>query len=215
MALPNILSKGKFSVRPGERRLAFIAAVLVSCWVIISLLLQPSWDHVRRLQGQIESAGQKLEAIRDLLAGASKVRQRHALLTTQLNLGDGTDTQRTLLGELESLARQSGVQINLKPRPMKQDGMFTRFDIEFDLEGSQANSLGFVDALIRMPRVFTVERLRMVSVPAQSEASVRTNIVIQSFTLQPSAEPTSETEAKPEPNTGGDISQPQPQPQKS
>ena len=84
--------------------------------------------------------------------------------------------------EVEALSTRSNLQLNLKPRPMKREERMSRFEVELDVEGSQSNLLAFLDALLSMPKLITIERLRISSVPGK-ENTLRANLVIQKITL--------------------------------
>jgi hypothetical protein len=52
-----------------------------------------------------------------------------------------------------------------------------------DVEGPQQNLLAFLDALLAMPRLITIERLRL-STFASKERLLRANLIIQRVTFQ-------------------------------
>ncbi len=174
--------KTPFVFRPRERRLALIAAVMVSCWLLVSWVIQPLWDHAATLHQQVETQSEKLDALSQLLSHASAIEQEHQAVVASLTKEDGAQAQGTLLNELETLTRGSGLQMNLKPRTSRQEERRTDFEVEVDLEGPQEQLLGFVDSLLRMPRLILIERLRISSIPAR-ENVLRANLVIQQLAL--------------------------------
>lgn len=170
-------------LRPGERRLAFMAGAIIGCWVLVSWVVQPLWDQARELRLQVETQQQKLEAISHLLEQGPSVERRYQRLAPYLEPEDDERTQGSFLNELEALSQRSGVQLNLKPRPVKREDRVSRFEVELDVEGSQAGLMGFLDALLGMPKLLSIERLRLSTVPTK-ENWLRVNIVIQKLTLR-------------------------------
>ncbi len=100
-----------------------------------------------------------------------------------LHAGDAASAQGRLLDELETLSRSASVRLNLKPRPARQDGPMSRFEVELDAEGSQQELLTFLDALLRLPKLITVERIRIAATPAKPDV-LRANLVIQQLTFE-------------------------------
>ena len=58
----------------------------------------------------------------------------------------------------------------------------SRFEVELDVDGSQQELMTFLDALLRMPKLIAVERIRISSVPAKADL-LCANLVIQKLTL--------------------------------
>lgn len=168
---------------PRERRLVLIAGIAIGCWAFMSWIVQPLWDQAGVLGEHIERQEQRLHAMGRVLAQAASVEQ-DSTGGLAADVMETEDTQRVFLGELESLSRTSDVRVNLKPRPVARDGKLSRFDVELDVEGSQDALFGFLDALLGMPRLLTVERLRLSSVPMK-EHHLRASLVIQRVALQP------------------------------
>lgn len=170
------------SLQPRERRLALIAAVLIGCWVLLGGLIQPLWERVQALHAQAASQHQKLDGMTRLLDRAPAIERRFQGVAGYLESGDDAQAQGAFLTALESLSRDAGVRLNLKPRPATPDGRVGRLEVELDAEGSQANLLGFLDALFRMPTLLTIERMRITTVPAKQDL-LRATIVLQKLSI--------------------------------
>ena len=168
--------------RPRERRLAFIAAMALLSWAVVSLIVQPLWDRVRELQLQVETQLEKLDAVNRLLAQEPSVSRRHQALAGHLQLEGGDQPEGSLLDELEALSRQSNLKLNLKPHPVKP-GQVSRLEVELDVEGSQEKLLAFLDALFGLPRLVAIERLRISSIPTK-EQQLRASLLIQQLTVR-------------------------------
>src|SRR3989338_7989890 len=106
--------KRPLAFRPRERRLAFIAAMALLSWAVVSLIVQPLWDRVRELQLRVETQLEKLDAVNRLLAQEPSVSRRHQALAGPLQLEGGDQPDGSLLDELEALARQCNPKMNLK-----------------------------------------------------------------------------------------------------
>ena len=169
--------------RPRERRLALIAGVVIGCWLLVSWLVQPLWDRTRELRARVESQTEKLKALNQLLAQASAIEREHQQVAGYLTREEEEQAQSAFLNELEALARGLGLQLNLKPRQVKPEERFSRFEVELDVEGAQDRLLAFLDGLLGMPRLIAIDRLRLSSVPA-NEHALRANLVIQKLTLR-------------------------------
>ena len=174
--------KTPLAFRPRERRLAFIAAVFISCWALLSWVVQPLWDRLRDLRLRVDTRTEKLQALQRLFAQAPSIEQEYARYAAYLESGDAERSPGTLLDELETLARQSGVQLNLKPRPGRGGAREGSFEVELDLEGSQESLLAFLDELLRLPRLLAIERLQIAVAPAKP-GLLRSNLVLQQLTL--------------------------------
>lgn len=174
------------ALRPRERRLALVAAGVIGCWGALSWVVHPLWDGLRTLRLRIDTQTEKLTALSRLLETAPAIERGYAAVTPYLASGADEQAQGKLLHELETLSRQTSVQLNLKPRPVKRDERGSRFEVELDVEGTQEPLLAFLDGLFRMPRLMTIERLRMFAAPA-TPSVLRANLVIQAlaFTTTP------------------------------
>ncbi len=170
------------ALRPRERRLALIAAILIGCWVFVSWIVLPLWDLVRDLRLRVEADTKRLRALSHLLAQVPDIERDHQQYAGYLEAADDEQAPAAFLGELEALARRSNVQLNLKPRPGKREERISRFDVELDVEGSQQSLMAFLDELLRIPKLITVERLRISAAPAKPDL-LRANLVLQKLTL--------------------------------
>ena len=165
-----------------ERRLALIALALILSWGAVSWVLEPQWDHVRDLRVRVASRTERFEALSRLSQRSASVERAYQQVSALVSQG-GEDAQGSFLSDLETLCRDSGLQLNLKPRPVKRDEHVSRFEVELDLEGPQESLMAFLDALFRMPRLIAIERLRLASVPTSAQV-LRANLVVQHLVLQ-------------------------------
>ena len=171
-----------WSLHPREWRLVLAAACLIGCWVIVSWLIQPLWEQVRDLKLQITTKTEQHETMTQLLAEAPAIERAYQGIARNLQTKGEAGRERVFLSELEQLARIADVQLNMKPRPLKREERMDRFEVELDLSGSHAQLLQFLDALLNMPRVITLERLRLSAVPARQD-TVQATLVMPHLTF--------------------------------
>ena len=175
--------KGSLRLRPRERRLALIAGVLISCWVVVGWVGQPLWDRLRDLRLHVATQTEKLKAFTHLLGQAPSVERGYAEVAAYLETADDEGAKGSFLNELEALSRESQIQLNLKPRTMEREERLSRFEIELDVEGRQQSLMAFLDALLRMPRLLAIDRLRVSAVPTKPDL-LRANLVIEKLSLR-------------------------------
>ena len=169
------------SMRPREFRMAMIAGGLISCWGVVSLIVQPLWDRNRDLRLEVETRTERLSVVSRLLEQAPAIENNYQQIAPYLQQNDDA-SQGAFLNELENLSRQSQVRMNMKPRAVKQESRVDRYEVELDLEGTQEQIMSFVDAVLRLPKLITVERLRLISAPTR-EQLLRANLVLQKLSL--------------------------------
>ena len=167
------------SFRPRERRLALMAAMVLLSWGVVSWIVQPLWDRVHDLRLHVDTQLEKLEAVSRLLSQEPSVARRHQALASHLHV---ESDEGSLLHELEALSSQSNLKLNLKPHPLKAEDRVSRLEVELDVEGSQEKLLAFLDALLGLPRLVAIERLRISSIPTK-EQQLRASLLIQQLTL--------------------------------
>ena len=175
--------KSVATLTPRERRLALVVGVLIGCWVVISLLIQPLWNRLHDLSLEIETQGERVQALQRLVVERPAIDQQYQALSPYLERGSGAHLPGVFLQELEALSRRANIQLNLKPRPINEEERLSRFEVEMDLEGSQAGLMTFLDSLLGMPRLLLIERLRISSVPSR-QSVLRANLVIQRLFLR-------------------------------
>ena len=170
------------ALKPRERRLALVAGALFSCWMLVIWGVDPLWHRVGDLRQQIDRQTNLARELKSLLDEGPGVESHYQQLGRFFE-SPGADAGRSLLlDELEGLARTAGVQMNLKPLAPKQEQKFTRLPVEVDAEGGQAELLEFLDAVFRLPRLITVDRLRLSATPGKEER-LRANLVIQQLVV--------------------------------
>lgn len=174
--------KGMPSIRPREFQLAVSAAGLIGCWAVVSFIVQPLWDRNRDLRMEVETRTERLSAMAHLLEQAPEIEKQYQSAAPYLQPEDEA-THVPFLNELQELSKASDVRLSMKPRTVKPDGKLDRYEVELDLEGSQEQIMSFLDAVLRLPKLITIERLRVVSAPTR-EQLLRANLVIQKLSFR-------------------------------
>lgn len=178
--IPGVLNR----LRPVERRLALVALMVVGCWLFVSIVVQPILAHRDQMRQQVETQSEKLEALRRVLLQGDEVDRAYQQYAPYLDGTDG-EAQGMFFSELESVARTASVTLNMKPRPAKTEGRVSRLEIELDVEGPQENLLAFLDALLQMPKLVAIDRLRLSTSPAR-EGVLRANLVLRKLSVSSS-----------------------------
>ncbi len=176
--------KRSLTLRPRERRLALTAAVAIGSWALIAWVVQPLWERIRDLRLRVQSRVEKMDAVSRILSQAPAIERNYQQLIQHLEAGEaGEGAHDVFLNELETLSRRASLQLSLKPRSTRADERMSRFEVELDLEGTQEALFSFLDALLAMPKLMTIERLRIASVPAKPSV-LRANLVLQKLSLR-------------------------------
>lgn len=169
--------KGFPTLRHRERRLVLVVGVLIGCWAFVSFVAQPLWDESRDWQQRLERQTVRIETIRRLVGQAPVIDRRYRQISGYLETLQPEVAERAFLDALSAICRESGLQPNFKPRGIKREGQAARVAVEVDVEGSQPQILEFVDRLLRLPRLTTIEQLRMSVVPGKS-GLLRANVIL-------------------------------------
>jgi len=169
-------------MRPRERRFALIAGVVIGSWVLVTLIIQPLMDRAREAKMAVEGQMEKFDALSGLIAKQARIERTADGIAPYLAEQGTDDAPGAFLNELEALSRQSKVAMNIKPYPVKDEGRTSRFEVELEVSGSQETILAFLDALLAMPRLISVERLRFSSSPSREHA-LRSIVVIELLSL--------------------------------
>lgn len=170
------------ALKPRERRLALIAVVFIASWALIAWLVQPLWDRLRELHLDVGTHTEKFQAMQRLLEEAPAIERDYERYAPYLQSPDDDGTPQAFMKGLEAMSRRSSVQINLKPHQRKSDKDVTQFEVEIELEGSQPNLLAFLDELLLVKTLITIERLRLSTAP--TPGLLRANLLLQRLTLR-------------------------------
>ena len=160
-----------------ERLMALAAALTLGSAVIAARVLGPMWDHAQRLQAQVtRMSGQLHAAQRTSRAGAVGSEAAALIQQERLALQD-PQPQLRLFEELDVLARQSGVRLDLRPSASEEPGVLAA------LEGGQAQVLAFLDAVMGMRRLISIEQVRLTG-GGGAAGSVRMELALQLASLE-------------------------------
>ncbi len=169
----------RLTFRPRERRLLLITGGLISCWGLISWVVQPLWSRVSELGGHVTADRERLDADRRALMQGPRVERDYQALAAYIQTDNSEVSRAEFLKALEALSQSAGVTLNLKPRPVKVEQPLSRFEVELEARGSQERLLGFLDALLRMGQLLTIDRLRIDTLPTSQD--LRATLVVQRY----------------------------------
>ena len=170
-------------VHARERLLAIAAVVLVGCWGLMAWVVQPLWDYASELGQRIEVQTERLQAMGRLLRQKERIEREYQDLSVYFSSEPEEQVQASFLNQLEVLSSRFNLRLNLKPKPGKREGRLSRFEVELDLEGSQDKLFQFLDALLGLPTLITVERIRISHAPTR-ERALHANLVLQRLIQQ-------------------------------
>ena len=160
-----------------EQLLAVGAAGVITVWFIVSWVAGPLVGKVQYIRETSALAREKFARLTELAQQGADIERRYAGYAAFRSRESAEALQRGLLGDLETLASQSGVQLNLKPRPLHQDERSMRLSVEVDADGSQDALLKFLDQLFSAPNLLQLDRLRLTASLA-GDRPLRANLLL-------------------------------------
>lgn len=170
-----------FSAR--ERTLAIATIAVLVTWAAVSGLALPFWERLNLLRQRAEGSQEKLARLKTLVDQRGSIErqfQRHSVF-----FSDQPDEriQSEFLDELERLAGAGNLQLDLKPRPVQHAGRLSRMTVELNVDGAQADILGFLDELLTSPSLIDIERFRL-STTTSAERPVQASVVLSKIVLR-------------------------------
>ncbi len=154
-------------VSPREQTLALATVVIVCVSAATSRFGLPKLDRLSQLEQQEDVAQRKLARLRELAARQSQIERAYQSSASFRAREPDEVMLAAFLDELEQLARAKTVQMNLKPRPIRREGVLVRLGVELELDGTQEALLGFLDSLFAGPNLIELERLRIGPSPSK------------------------------------------------
>ena len=171
---------------PASNRQQFllIAALAVVGWAVVSSAAMPLWSRLSELDEQSLVAQKKLIRLRELASRQAQIDHDYAAYHPFWSKASNEAAQREFLDELEQLAQADGLQINLKPRPLEQEGGIRRISVELDVEASQQALMSFLDRLFSHPSLIELERLKIASA-VSDQPTLRASLLINKILINP------------------------------
>ncbi len=166
------------NLQPREQRLLSIAGCLIGAWAIMSFVVHPLWSKSGSLDEEIESKSQKLVALRKVLGDSEYISKEYAALEAYKGSAESETSRRAFLDAIEALSRRAQLQLSLKPRNTKKADETGIFEVEFEVQGGQSQIMSFLDALVSMQELLSVERLRIAHANTR-ESTLRAGLVVQ------------------------------------
>ena len=160
-----------------ERLMALAAVLVLGSAVIAARVLGPMWDRAQRLQAQVTRMSSQLQAAQRVSHAGGVGSEAAALIQQERLALQDPQPQLRLFEELDVLARQSGVRLDL--RPSASEGL----GVQAALEGGQAQVLAFLDAILGMRRLISIEQARLTG-GGGAAGSVRMELALQLASLE-------------------------------
>lgn len=158
-----------------------VALLLGGCWAVVGWILEPLWHKASALNNEVALQTQKLEALNEIIKRSPLIERRYQAIAVYLSEISEASASGTLLENLEVLSRRLTVPLNLKPRPSPRKNAET-FDVEVDLEGTQKQIFSFLDSVLAMPQLTSIQRLSISAVPNKPNL-LRASLVVQQIQL--------------------------------
>jgi hypothetical protein len=150
-----------------ERILAIAAGLVIGGFVIAFWIVQPLAGRVSAGRDTVEAQQTRLDSVKRLLGQAQHIEAAHTALSAFLIRDAQGFSTHAFLDRLEVLSSHYALQMNLKPRGMRVEDKVQFFEVELEIQGRQDAVLGFVDELMGLEALLTVERLRVANAPTR------------------------------------------------
>ena len=170
--------------KPRERRLLLVTSILIGCLVLVSWIVVPLGNRASDLEQRVVAQTLKVDTLSRLLAHQLTIEQTYQAVSSYLSEDGEEVVEAAFLADLERLAHQANVQLNLKPKPTKQEGHLRHLGVELDFHATQEQLFMFLDLLLRMPRLVQIERLHIASAPGKPDL-LRTQLLLEQLTFHP------------------------------
>ena len=146
-----------------ERYILYVCIFVVASSLLYSFVVEPTARRWRDLGREILTQRAKLDKNLRVIAREESVRQEYERYAANVRQkGSDEEEMASLLREVETLARGSGVRItDIKPRPVKDMQFYKRYIIEVESEARMRELTRFIYRLQRSSQVLKVERLRL------------------------------------------------------
>lgn len=165
----------RFSTR--ERGLGILVLMAIAIWGSVSWMGVPLWERLASLQQEAQTAQQKTARLQALVQRRSQIEQQYARDARFVAEEPDDVLHRRFLDELEALAKEGDLQLNLKPRPVQRERSLSRLGVELDVEAPQDGLLAFLDRLLTAPSLIELERLSLSATPAKDHSLKATLLV--------------------------------------
>jgi len=146
-----------------ERYILYICIFVVASSLLYSFVVEPTARRWRDLGREILTQRAKLDKNLKVIAREESTRQEYERYAANVRQkGSDKEEMASLLREVETLARASGVHItDIKPRPVKDMQFYKRYIIEVESEAKIRQLTRFIYQLQRSRQLLKVEKLRL------------------------------------------------------
>ena len=170
-----------FSAR--ERTLAIATIAVLVTWAAVSGLALPLWERLSWLRQRAEGSQEKLARLTTLMDRRGSIERQFQRYGVFFSDQPDERLQSEFLDELEQLAGAGNLQLDLKPRSVQHAGRLSRMTVELNVDGTQADILGFLDELLTSPSLMDIERFRL-STTTSAERPVQVSLVVTKAALR-------------------------------
>lgn len=145
---------------------------------------RPLWQRLAHLEQEASTAQQRVAQLQALMQRRAIIEQQAQTYAKFSTAEPEEVLQRQLLDELERWAEDTGVQLNLQPRPVQREDVVSRLKVEVELEGPQAALLAFLDRMLSTPSLLQLDRVH-ITAASSKDSRLRANLVVTRLLLHP------------------------------
>lgn len=129
---------------------------------IYFLFFQFAYPRYAIINTQIQSAETALSQIGQILNGKVMIEKEHDDFVQKFKSNLGEPAATDILQDVKSKAGIAGLNVtNVKPFPIKDDGVYAEFDFQLETEGELKNLGRFFHTLDKSPYMFSIKNTQI------------------------------------------------------
>ncbi|MBU1088124.1 MAG: type II secretion system protein M [Candidatus Omnitrophica bacterium] len=114
------------------------------------------------INSKIQAAETGLSQINQILNGKTVIEKEYNDFVQKFQANSGKPALTDILQDVKSKAGMAGLNVtNVKPFPLKEDGIYNEFDFKLETEGELKNLGSFFYALDKSPYMFSIKHTQI------------------------------------------------------
>lgn len=156
-----------------------LALAFITVAVLDRLIVSPIRSRVRQINQNIQISEKQLaHDLRNVRQKDQIEKQFEKFVGYVERSGSDEEEVAKILGEIESLARQSGIYlVDMKPQAPKDIDFYKEYTIEIEVEGEMIPLTKFLHQLNTSPQLLRIKKLRLTS-KEEGQAGLKASMVI-------------------------------------
>jgi len=169
-----------------KERIGLIAAIVVTGLVLIDrVVISPIGGRIQRINQEIKFSEKKLS--RDLRNMNNKglIESEYRKYKNYVRKTSASDEEdvANVLGEIEGLARSSGVSlVDIKPLVPKQTDFYKEYAIEVEVEGSMEQIVTFLHSLNNSAQLLRAVKLR-IGLKDKESTAIKASLLVTKISI--------------------------------